>query len=132
MGKSSQRKGADGERELAKELREYRYDIERGGSLTFGTVPDLSGLPGVQIECKRVERLNVPATMKQPTEEAEKFADGMPSLFHRRNRQAWLVTLRFDDFMQLYQNSRSRKSGRSSSGSIHGLRYVVFHASAIF
>ena len=107
MGKSSQRKGAEGERELAEKLREYGYDIKRGGSLSFGTMPDLSGLPGVHIECKRAERLNVPAAMKQATEDAERFADGMPALFHRRNRQPWLVTLRLDDFMQLYQENHN-------------------------
>ena len=56
MGGKSQRKGADGERELAAVLREYGYSIQRGGSLSFGEVPDLSGLPGIHIECKRVER----------------------------------------------------------------------------
>ena len=44
-GRSSQRKGADGERELAALLREYGYPVERGGSLSFGEVPDLTGLP---------------------------------------------------------------------------------------
>lgn len=34
-GKRSQRKGADGERELAAILREYGYPIERGGSMSF-------------------------------------------------------------------------------------------------
>jgi len=52
-GRSSQRKGADGERELAALLREYGYPVERGGSLSFGEVPDLTGLPGIHIECKR-------------------------------------------------------------------------------
>lgn len=45
MGKSSQRKGADGERELAALLREHGFDIQRGGSLSFGEIPDLTGLP---------------------------------------------------------------------------------------
>ena len=36
MGKSSQRKGADGERELSAKLSEYGYDTKRGGSLSFG------------------------------------------------------------------------------------------------
>ena len=103
MGISSQRKGADGERELAAVLREYGYDMERGGSLTFGEVPDLVGLPGVHIECKRVERLNVPAAMQQAVKDSQRFRDGMPALFHRRNRQPWLVTIRLEDFMQLYQ-----------------------------
>lgn len=61
MGKSSQRKGADGERELATILREHGYDIERGGSQTYGEVPDLMGLPGVHIEVKRRSQLVPPA-----------------------------------------------------------------------
>ena len=102
-GRGSQRKGARGERELAAVLREYGYDMERGGSLSFGEVPDLVGLPGVHIECKRVERLNVPAAMQQAVKDSQRFRDGMPALFHRRNRQPWLVTIRLEDFMQLYQ-----------------------------
>ena len=98
-GRGSQRKGADGERELAAVLREYGYDMERGGSLSFGEVPDLVGLPGVHIECKRVERLNVPAAMQQAVKDSQRFRDGMPALFHRRNRQPWLVTIRLEDFM---------------------------------
>ncbi len=71
MGKSSQRKGADGERELAMILRDRGYDVERGGSLSYGEVPDLVGLPGVHIEVKRVERLNVLAAMQQAIRDAE-------------------------------------------------------------
>lgn len=59
MGAKSARKGADGERELAAILRRYGYDIQRGGSLSFGEVPDLSGLPGIHIECKRAEALRL-------------------------------------------------------------------------
>lgn len=106
MGKASQRKGAAGERELAGKLREYGFDIRRGGSLSFGEVPDLVGLPGVHIECKRVERLNVPEAMQQAITDSARFADGIPALFHRRNRQPWLVTLRLEDFMALYQETR--------------------------
>ena len=102
-GRHSQRKGADGERELAAVLREYGYDMERGGSMSSGEVPDLVGLPGVHIECKRVERLNVPEAMQQAVTDSQRFKDGMPALFHRRNRQPWLVTIRLEDFMQLYQ-----------------------------
>lgn len=57
MGSKSQRKGARGEQELAAVLRQYGYEIRRGGSLSFGEVPDLVGLLGVHIEVKRVERL---------------------------------------------------------------------------
>lgn len=106
--KRSQRKGADGERELARILREYGYSIERGGSLSYGAVPDLTGLPGVHIECKRVERLNVPEAMKQAERDSERFQDGMPAVFHRRSREQWLVTMRLVDWIRLYQNREER------------------------
>lgn len=106
--KRSQRKGADGERELARILREYGYSIERGGSLSYGAVPDLTGLPGVHIECKRVERLNVPEAMKQAERDSERFQDGMPAVFHRRSREQWLVTMRLVDWIRLYQNREGR------------------------
>ena len=110
MGKSSQRKGADGERELAAILREHGHDVERGGSQTYGEVPDLVGLPGVHIEVKRVERLNVPEAMAQAIRDSEKFQDGTPTLFHRRNRSPWLVTMRLEDWILLYQRAQDSHS----------------------
>lgn len=117
-GKASQRKGADGERELADVLRRYGYHIERGGSLSFGETPDLVGLPGVHIECKRVERLNVGEAMNQAIRDAERFQDGAPALFHRRNRQPWLVTMRLDDWMQGYQKSTKHEERTTFSHTI--------------
>lgn len=87
----SQRKGASGEKELAAVLKGYGYEVQRGGSLTFGTVPDLVGLPGVHIECKRVERLNLYEAMRQAQRDAERFQDGAPCVFHRRNRKPGLL-----------------------------------------
>lgn len=103
MGKSSQRKGRDGERELRDRLRKYGYAVECGEAVSFGEDPDLVGLPGIHIECKRVERLNVPEAMQQAVRDSERFRDGMPALFHRRNRQPWLVTMRLDDWMKVYK-----------------------------
>ena len=103
MGKRQQRKGADGERELAAILRDHGFDIQRGGSLSFGEVPDLSGLPGVHIEVKRVERLNIMEAMAQAIRDSEDFLDGAPTVFHRRNRCPWLVTMRLEDWLELYR-----------------------------
>lgn len=91
MGRSSQRKGADGEREIMGILQRLGYHVDRGGSETFGTIPDLIGLPGVHIECKRVERLNISEAMKQAIRDAQRFRDGAPTVFHRRNREPWNV-----------------------------------------
>lgn len=106
MGKSQQRKGADGERELVNVLNQHGYNTARGGSETFGTIPDVIGLPGIHIEVKRVERLNVPEAMAQAVRDSVRFRDGLPALFHRRNRQPWLVTMRLIDWLELYRDSR--------------------------
>lgn len=103
MGKSSQRKGAEGERELASILQSAGYDVERGASMSFGEVPDLSGLPGVHIECKRVEKLNLLEAMQQAMRDAERFQDGEPAVFHRRNRSPWLVTMPLSSWLKLYK-----------------------------
>ena len=101
MGRSSQRKGADGERELADLLRAYGYNVQRGGSLTYGSVPDLIGLPGIHVECKRVERLDLSAAIAQAARDAERFHDGVPVVIHRQNRRPWLVTMMLPDFLQM-------------------------------
>lgn len=109
-GKTSQRKGADGERELAAILREYGYTIERGGSLSFGEVPDLAGLPGIHIECKRCEQVRLSEWMKQAEKDSQYFRDGIPAVFHRRSREPWRVTMNLADFMQLYDRQKAAES----------------------
>ena len=102
MSKAQQRKGAEGEQELTAHLRRAGYPVEWGGNHTYGTVPDISGLPGVHIECKRRERLNLTEAMGQAVRDAERFGDGAPTVFHRRNNQPWLVTMQFVDWLTLY------------------------------
>ena len=102
MGRSQQRKGAAGERELAALLSAAGYECQRGGSLSFGEIPDVLGLPGIHIGCKRVEKLNVGEAMEQAIRDSERMLDGLPALFHRRNRKPWLVTMRLEDWLKLY------------------------------
>ena len=63
MGRQSQRKGAEGEQELAQHLRRAGYHVQWDGNKTYETVPDLSGLVGIHIECKRVEQFNLARAM---------------------------------------------------------------------
>ena len=100
-GKASREKGARGERALVHILRDtYGYPVRRG--YVFQHESDLVGLQGVHVECKAVERLNVRQAYKQAVEEAEKRKDGVPVLFHTKNREGWLVTLSLEDFMDMY------------------------------
>lgn len=108
-GKRSQQKGREGERELSRILQGYGYEAEPGKAASYGKEPDLTGLPGIHIECKRVEKLNITEAMRQAVQDSEKFKDGFPAVFHRRNRQEWLVTMRLPDWMKLYQKRRFRR-----------------------
>ena len=101
MGKSSQRKGADGERELSNILKEYGFDVRRGQ--VFNHESDMVGLEGIHPEVKRVEKLNVSAAMKQAVTEAQIRKDGTPAVFHRRNYEGWLVTMRLEDWIEIYR-----------------------------
>ncbi len=104
MSKGSQRKGRAGELELAKLLRGFGFEsVQAGEPVSYGSVPDLVGLPGVHIECKRAEKLRLSEWMKQAQRDAERFRDGVAVVFHRRNREPWLVTMKLDDFMKIYR-----------------------------
>ena len=103
MGRASQRKGRAGELELARILQGYGYDVQPGRVQSYGEVPDLSGLPGVHIKCKRNERLNVPEAMAQAVRDANRFQDGAPAVFFRRSRSPWLVVMKLEDWIRLYR-----------------------------
>lgn len=121
-GKASQRKGADGERELAAVLREYGYEIKRGGSMSFGEVPDLVGLPGVHIEVKRCEQVRLSEWMQQDERDSQHFKDGLPAVFHRRSREVWRVTMNLADFMRIYcrQKTQSDRQKTAENGGKEG------------
>lgn len=99
---NSRDKGAKGERELANKLKEYGYDCRRGQQFSGANGDaDVVGLPGIHIECKRVQRLNLSDAMSQAIGDAK---DGkFPTVFHRKDREQWLVTMRMDDWIQLYR-----------------------------
>ena len=104
MSRSSQRKGREAELELAKLLRGFGFEsVQAGEPVSYGSTPDLVGLPGVHIECKRAEQLRLSEWMKQAERDAARFQDGVAVIFHRRNREPWLVTMNLDDFMKFYR-----------------------------
>lgn len=106
MSKSQQRKGRDGELEIVKIFRAHGIDAQPGQAVSFGSTPDITGVPGIHPEIKRVERLNVPEAMAQAIRDSEKFHDGAPTLFHRRNRSPWLVTMRMEDWVLMYKQAQ--------------------------
>lgn len=106
MGASSQRKGRAAERELAEVLRSYGFQAEPGRALNYGMEADLSGLPGLHIECKRCERLELPKWFEQSERDAERMRDGAPVVIFRRSRKPWMIALKLADFMEYYRERK--------------------------
>ena len=90
---NSRSKGKAGELELAHVLQEYGYEARRG----HYPEPDVLGIPGVHIECKRREQLRILEWMEQSKKDAK--PGEIPVVMHRVNRGEWLVTMRLTDWM---------------------------------
>ena len=100
---NSRSKGKRGELELAKELQKYGFETRRGQQYCGGNGDaDVLGVPGLHIECKRVERLNVENALRQAEQDAQEGK--IPVVMHRANREEWKVTLRLGDFMEIWKN----------------------------
>jgi Holliday junction resolvase len=103
MGKTSRDKGKRGERELAGILKSYGYDCHRGVQYHGGPEsPDVVGLPGIHIEVKRVERLNIENAVDQAVSDSD-GTDNLAAVFHRKNKRGWNVTMPLEDWMRLYE-----------------------------
>ena len=105
---NSRAKGKRGELELSRALGEYGYGCRRGQQYAGANGDaDVVGLPGIHIECKRVERLDISGAVAQAKMDAR--PGELPAVFHRRNREGWLVTMPLEGWMELY---REWQSGR--------------------
>lgn len=100
---NSRNKGAAGERELSKILKEYGYETRRGQQFCGANGDaDVVGLEGIHIECKRVERLNISDAMSQSISDARQGE--IPVVMHRKNHEEWLVTMRLKDWIEFYKD----------------------------
>lgn len=98
---NSRKKGARGELELAHVLQSHGYEARRGQQYSgVNGDADVTGIPGIHIECKRVERLNLYDAMDQSRNDAR--LDEIPVVMHRKNHKPWLVTMDIGDFIKLW------------------------------
>lgn len=105
---NSRNKGATGERELAKVLRGYGYNCRRGQQYCGANGDaDVVGMPGLHIECKRVERLNLDDAMAQAKSDARE--EEIPVVMHRKNNGEWRVTIPLEDFVVIYREWKAEK-----------------------
>ena len=101
---NSRQKGKRGELELAHILKTYGYEARRGQQYCGANGDaDVVGLPGVHIEGKRVERLDLYGAMEQAERDARE--DEIPAVFTRKNNKNWLVCMKLEDFMEMYKEA---------------------------
>lgn len=61
--------------------------------------PDVIGLPGIHVEVKRVEHLNLTAAIRQSQQDAA--PDEVAIVIHRPRRAAWLLIVALTDAPEL-------------------------------
>lgn len=107
MAVNSKQKGARFERLLASKFREQGYDKARRTAQYCGNTGDASdvvGLPGLHIEAKHQETMRLYEWMAQAVRDAEAGGENrLPAVFHKKNNADILVTMRFEDFMEIYR-----------------------------
>lgn len=101
---NSKQKGARFERQLASKFREHGYEARRTAQYcgNTGDASDVVGLPGIHIEAKHQERMQLYEWMAQAKRDSAESGN-LPAVFHKKNNCEILVTMELDSFMQIYK-----------------------------
>lgn len=106
MAINSKQKGARFERQLASRFRDQGYDARRTAQYcgNTGDASDVVGLPGIHVEAKHQEKMQLYAWMAQAKRDAEAGGgQSLPAVFHKKNNAEILVTMTLDDWFHLYR-----------------------------
>lgn len=101
---NSNQKGKRGEREASKAIIEA-LDLPEGSVRRSQQYcgdagdADIVGVPGLHLEVKRVEKLNLYSAIEQATQDS--LPGEIPVILHRRNRKPWIVALELDKLVEL-------------------------------
>lgn len=105
---NSKAKGARFERELASKLKARGYNCRRGQQYCGANGDaDVIGLPGIHIEAKHQEKMQLYDWMWQAKRDVK--PDELPAVFHKRNNCEILVTMTFEDWMKIYEAKNDTK-----------------------
>lgn len=101
---NSKRKGKVGELEVVNLLKEKGLTARRTQQFSGkadGTSDVLcEELNNFHIEVKRDEHLNIEKALQQSIRDSE-LENTIPTVFHRKNKEGWKVTMRLEDWLKL-------------------------------
>ena len=106
MSKYSKEKGKRGERYVVNAFKEYGYNnVHRTAQFkgNTGQAGDIEGIDYIHAEVKFVEKLNLYSAMQQAKNDSKNTLK-KPTVFHKRSRDKLLVTMEFDDWIDLYNS----------------------------
>ena len=108
---NSKQKGKRGELEFVRFCCDQGYEARRTAQYcgNTGEAADVVGLPGVHVEIKRVERLNIEAAVDQARRDAKPGL--LPVVFHRRNHGKWLATMPAEAWFVPYREWEAGRDG---------------------
>lgn len=107
---NSRAKGARYERHVASIFRDEGYEARRGQQFSgIHGDADVIGPPGIHIECKAVERLNLYDAIAQSKRDAREGE--IPIVIHKKNNCADLVSMEFSEWIKLYREWEAGQNG---------------------
>lgn len=111
MAINSRQKGKRGELQIAHILNDHGYKARRGQQYSGASGDaDVIGIPGIHIEVKYVQALNIEKAMEQSRNDAR--LDEIPIVMHRKNHEPWKVTMDIADwikFLKAYENHNKKE-----------------------
>ena len=110
---NSKSKGKRGELELAELLRHAGHaDARRSAQYcgNTGDAPDITGVDGLHIECKRAEQVRDEVFLQQAERDARKGE--IPVVMYRRNHEEWKANLRLELFMLIWNELTDLQKAR--------------------
>lgn len=113
QGRASREKGKRFEREVSIFFKSYGVNARRTAQYCgkTGQAGDVEGIPGVHVECKFVEKLNLEAAYQQSVRDAEAAGSGeIPVVIHKKSRKQTMITIALTDWIDMYlawQGSRA-------------------------
>lgn len=102
---NSKHKGKKGELYVVNRFKENGYECNRTAQFkgNTGRADDIEGIDYIHAEVKFVEKLNLSEAMNQAIRDnLASDRQAFPTVFHKKNYQELMVTMRFSDWIKLY------------------------------